>query len=87
MLVRFLLTNNSGRPLAYYPLADFELRLPDAATLHPLALGGAEREISGELAPGDGLIAEVAFLVPRGVAPLVLRLQPARGPTVEAPLP
>ena len=87
LLVRFRLTNGGARPLPYYPLADFELRLPDASVLHPLALGSAERSTSGELAPGDGLIAEVTFLVPRDVRPLVLRLAPVDGPTVEVPLP
>jgi len=87
LLVRFRLTNGGAQALPYYPLADFELRLPDASTLHPLALGPAERSTSGELAPGDGLIAEVAFLVPRELRPLVLRLTPASGPTVEVPLP
>jgi hypothetical protein len=87
LLVRFRLTNGGARPLPYYPLADFELRLPDASALHPLALGSAERSTSGELAPGDGLIAEVTFLVPRDVRPLVLRLTPADGPTVDLALP
>jgi hypothetical protein len=87
LLVRFRLQNQSSRPLPYFPLADFELQLPGADRLQPLALGSGERHEAGELGPGDGLIANVTFLVPREARQLVLRLVPSSGPALEVALP
>jgi hypothetical protein len=87
LLLRFRLANAGGSSVPYFPLADFALGLPDGSTLSPVALGSAERYESGELQPGDTLIANVTFLVPRGANPLVLHLTPARGPALDVTLP
>jgi hypothetical protein len=87
LLLRFRLANAGSSSVPYFPLADFALDLPNGATLHPVALGSAERFESGELLPGDALVANVTFLVPRGAAPLVLHLTPARGPALDLALP
>ena len=87
LLLRFRLANAGGSSVPYFPLADFALGLPGGGTLHPVALGSAERYESGELLPGDALVANVTFLVPRGTAPLVLHLTPARGPPPTLPCP
>lgn len=87
LLLRFRLANAGGSSAPYFPLADFALGLPDGGTLHPVALGSAERYESGELLPGDALVANVTFLVPRGAAPLVLHFTPARGPALDLALP
>jgi hypothetical protein len=87
LLLRFRLANAGSSSVPYFPLADFALGLPDGGTLQPVALGSAERYESGELLPGDALVANVTFLVPRGAAPLVLHLTPARGPALDLALP
>jgi hypothetical protein len=87
LLLRFRLANASGSSVPYFPLADFALGLPDGGTLQPVALGSAERYESGELLPGDALVANVMFLIPRGAAPLILHLTPARGPALDLTLP
>ena len=87
LVVRFRLTNEGASDVPYFTLSDFALRLPDGREVPPLALGEADRYETGTLAPGDTLIANVAYLVRHGAMPLVLRFAPAAGPAMETALP
>ncbi|MBX5491092.1 MAG: DUF4352 domain-containing protein [Chloroflexi bacterium] len=85
--LRLRLENRGRRALAYYPLADFTLITRDGVTLHPTALGMAERVEAGELSPGDALITTITFLIGPDTQPALLRFAPASGAVIELPLP